>query len=497
MTFEKGVTEIADSDDDPMTSSPCVVPDEAGDKHCAVSNVPYQERQDALHVADGLQQALPERDASTSVILGADLIDAPVDVRALRIDQTNMMLHETTAAQRGEGAAVEGGSHGLRLHTQKHPQQPESTARDTSEGPHVMVVSTEDGGSVAKEVESDPTAGGDEQQPPVSHANPYPAEQEVPEAIQLTMADAPLNVPGATALAPSEFSVDSEFSNGATCQSQSTVTRDSLPQESKDDPSPAVRHHLIDGHMSENVDHSLPDSTAASMQSNTTSITIGSPGDAGPATTMPDDYTSSTRHRAQDQADRPPDARMNTNTSEAATIENGTSSEIGQEQTSRSRTADQQPSVEEVASSKESANSSFGASSPIAQPSTHAQPHADAQRLSSPIPMPPSRTPQEITLDNLRAQKAALLASLGTLPAIQVLMEENALSDAESGDANDEPTETDIMAAANKIVKEHIKLLHEYNELKDVGQGLMGLIADQRGVRIVEVQEEFGIDAQD
>ena len=111
--------------------------------------------------------------------------------------------------------------------------------------------------------------------------------------------------------------------------------------------------------------------------------------------------------------------------------------------------------------------------------------------------MPPSRTPQEVTLDNLRAQKAALLASLSALPAIQVLMEENAFSDAESGDASDEPTETDVMAAANKIVKEHIKLLHEYNELKDVGQGLMGLIADQRGVRIVEVQEEFGIDAQD
>lgn len=253
MTFEKGVTEIADSDDDPMTSSPGVVPDEAGDKHCAVSNVPYQERQDALYEADGLQQALPERDASTSEVLGADLIDAPVDVRALRIDQTNTMLHETTAAQKGEGATVEGGSHGLGLHTQKHPQQPESKARDMSNGSHVVVVPTEDGGSIAKEVESDPTAGGDEQQPPLSHANPYPAEQEVPEAIQLTMADAPSNVPGATALAPSEFSVDSEFSNGATCQSQSTVTRDSLPQESKDDPGPAVGHHLIDGHMSENV----------------------------------------------------------------------------------------------------------------------------------------------------------------------------------------------------------------------------------------------------
>ncbi|KAF2106790.1 DNA repair protein [Lophiotrema nucula] len=53
------------------------------------------------------------------------------------------------------------------------------------------------------------------------------------------------------------------------------------------------------------------------------------------------------------------------------------------------------------------------------------------------------------------------------------------------------------MTAANRIVKDHIKLLHEYNEIKDVGQGLMGLIADQRGVRIVEVQDEFGIGSKD
>lgn len=107
------------------------------------------------------------------------------------------------------------------------------------------------------------------------------------------------------------------------------------------------------------------------------------------------------------------------------------------------------------------------------------------------------KTPQEIVLAELKAQKSAMLASLAALPAIQVLMEENASSDAEICDGDDEPTETDIMAAANKIVRDHIKLLHEYNELKDVGQGLMGLIADQRGVRIIEVQEEFGIDAQD
>jgi len=106
-------------------------------------------------------------------------------------------------------------------------------------------------------------------------------------------------------------------------------------------------------------------------------------------------------------------------------------------------------------------------------------------------------TPQEITLADLKAQKSALLASLAALPAIRVLMEENASSDVDMADGDDEPTEADIMTAANKMVKDHIKLLHEYNELKDVGQGLMGLIADQRGVRIIEVQEEFGVDAND
>ena len=102
----------------------------------------------------------------------------------------------------------------------------------------------------------------------------------------------------------------------------------------------------------------------------------------------------------------------------------------------------------------------------------------------------------------LKAQKNTLLASLAALPAIQVLIEEGAVSEAEhdnelSDSAADDPSENDIMTAANTIVKSHIKLLHEYNELKDIGQGLMGLIADQRGVRIVEVQDAFGIDPKD
>jgi hypothetical protein len=119
------------------------------------------------------------------------------------------------------------------------------------------------------------------------------------------------------------------------------------------------------------------------------------------------------------------------------------------------------------------------------------QPH------TTPEPSTVTKTPQEITLAELKAQKSAMLASLAALPAIQVLMEEHARSDMDLSENDDEPTEADIMTAANKIVKDHIKLLHEYNELKDVGQGLMGLIADQRGVRIIEVQEEFGIEAGD
>jgi DNA repair protein Swi5/Sae3 len=46
-------------------------------------------------------------------------------------------------------------------------------------------------------------------------------------------------------------------------------------------------------------------------------------------------------------------------------------------------------------------------------------------------------------------------------------------------------------------VKRHIHLLHEYNEIKDVGQGLMGLIAEGRGVRQIEVEREFGVGDKD
>ncbi|KXG52416.1 DNA repair protein, Swi5 [Penicillium griseofulvum] len=43
----------------------------------------------------------------------------------------------------------------------------------------------------------------------------------------------------------------------------------------------------------------------------------------------------------------------------------------------------------------------------------------------------------------------------------------------------------------------YVKLLHEYNDIKDVGQGLMGILAEARGVRQVDVEKEFGVAEED
>ncbi|KAF1974655.1 hypothetical protein BU23DRAFT_567451 [Bimuria novae-zelandiae CBS 107.79] len=123
-------------------------------------------------------------------------------------------------------------------------------------------------------------------------------------------------------------------------------------------------------------------------------------------------------------------------------------------------------------------------------PSSATSTHEDTQPA-------PAKSAQEITLAELKAQRASLIASLAALPSIRGLIAQSKDSCATSQPTNTKPTESEILAAAHKLNKKHIKLLHEYNEMKDVGQGLMGLIADQRGVRIVEVQDEFGIDTQD
>jgi len=56
-----------------------------------------------------------------------------------------------------------------------------------------------------------------------------------------------------------------------------------------------------------------------------------------------------------------------------------------------------------------------------------------------------------------------------------------------------ESTRAAVLAHADHTVKQHIGLLHAYNGIRDIGQNVMGLLAEQRGVRVVQVMEECGV----
>ena len=49
---------------------------------------------------------------------------------------------------------------------------------------------------------------------------------------------------------------------------------------------------------------------------------------------------------------------------------------------------------------------------------------------------------------------------------------------------------------ARATVKRHIGLLQAYNDIRDAGMALLGLIAEQRGVRVADVYAEFGVETK-
>ncbi|KAK3060453.1 hypothetical protein LTS18_008513 [Coniosporium uncinatum] len=124
---------------------------------------------------------------------------------------------------------------------------------------------------------------------------------------------------------------------------------------------------------------------------------------------------------------------------------------------------------------------------------------------------------QYSAVTHLQAKKTGLLAQLAAIPSIALALLPNSTSNlASSSHASASSTsststksastseqiprinmpdeqQAHLLAEAKAIITRHIKLLHHYNEIRDVGQGLMGLIAESRGVRIKEVQEDFGV----
>ncbi|KAK6008437.1 hypothetical protein QM012_000340 [Aureobasidium pullulans] len=109
-----------------------------------------------------------------------------------------------------------------------------------------------------------------------------------------------------------------------------------------------------------------------------------------------------------------------------------------------------------------------------------------------------SSSGRDSQLDALRARQAALDSTVAELLSQRTSLV-NSLSSTsaihESGDTN---TRAKLAVdAANIRIQDQIRQLQQYNDIKDIGTQLMGIIAEKRGCRIGEVQEEFGINPDD
>ena len=53
------------------------------------------------------------------------------------------------------------------------------------------------------------------------------------------------------------------------------------------------------------------------------------------------------------------------------------------------------------------------------------------------------------------------------------------------------------LAYSNQVFSRHISLLKKYNEIKDITQGMLSIIAEKEGRRLAEIMEEYGLDEKD
>ncbi|KAH9206956.1 Swi5-domain-containing protein [Leptodontidium sp. 2 PMI_412] len=106
--------------------------------------------------------------------------------------------------------------------------------------------------------------------------------------------------------------------------------------------------------------------------------------------------------------------------------------------------------------------------------------------------------PKSFTATDVSQNKDILMAELKAIKIASIQARNASLEvEIKKKKARLEEVTKELNYPAAETVKNHIKLLHDYNDIRDVGQGLVGMIADNRGVRIGELYEEFGVGLKD
>lgn len=105
---------------------------------------------------------------------------------------------------------------------------------------------------------------------------------------------------------------------------------------------------------------------------------------------------------------------------------------------------------------------------------------------------------RDTQLEALRARQAALQTAVAELLSQRASLVNSVYPASDTQESEDTDARAKLAVdAANAKIRSQIKQLQRYNDIKDIGTQLMGLIAEKRGCRIGEVQEEFSIDPDD
>ncbi|CAK3937135.1 Hypothetical predicted protein [Lecanosticta acicola] len=198
-----------------------------------------------------------------------------------------------------------------------------------------------------------------------------------------------------------------------------------------------------------------------------------------PASSQPDmkDFAASPQHRMQE-------------TTMSITPEKRKTFASSQEEIKEATASPQQEIKPELASSQQDTRDVTASSSgPLQSSSPLTKTKAEEPR-----------TPTNPRLASLNTKRQTLEQKLAALQAERRTMISN--TKLPSGldmpsHWSDEDKEKHAMKTANATIKEHIGLLHRYNEIKDIGLGTMGLVAEKRGVRQGVIMEEFGMGSED